>query len=106
MLELYFFRDVLNYDELKEKTYNAYRIKSQIKRKVKIVKRIKLEGINADDYFKNIRSDNQYVINNLKKMKKKNGIWYCIEFVANDKSIVVMADGYPYAKFAAIKLKN
>ena len=39
-------------------------------------------------------------------MKKKNGIWYCIEFVANDKSIVVMADGYPYAKFAAIRLKN
>ena len=106
MLELYFFRDVLNYDELKEKTYNAYRIKSQIKRKVKIVKRIKLEGINADDYFKNIRSDNQYVINNLKIMKKKNGIWYCIEFVANDKSIVVMADGYPYAKFAAIRQKN
>lgn len=63
-------------------------------------------GINADDYFKNIRSDNQYVINNLKIMKKKNGIWYCIEFVANDKSIVVMADGYPYAKFAAIRLKN
>ncbi|RGW72082.1 hypothetical protein DWV56_11450 [Holdemanella biformis] len=62
-------------------------------------------GINADDYFKNIRSDNQYVINNLKIMKK-NGIWYCIEFVANDKSIVVMADGYPYAKFAAIRLKN
>ena len=27
-------------------------------------------GINADDYFKNIRSDNQYVINNLKIMKK------------------------------------
>lgn len=42
MLELYFFRDVLNYDELKEKTYNAYRMKSQIKRKVIIVKRIKL----------------------------------------------------------------
>lgn len=46
------------------------------------------------------------MINNLKIMKKKNGIWYCIEFVANDKSIVVMADGYPYAKFAAIRLKN
>ena len=28
MLELYFFRDVSNYEELKKKTYNAYRIKS------------------------------------------------------------------------------
>ena len=45
MLELYFFRDVSNYEELKKKTYNAYRIKSKIKRKVKIVKKIKLEEI-------------------------------------------------------------
>lgn len=103
MLELYFFRDVSNYEELKEKTYNAYRIKSKIKRKVKIVKKIKLEEMNANDYFKNIKSDNQHVINNLEIMKKRKGIWYCIEFVTNDKSIVVMADGYPYAKFTAIR---
>lgn len=106
MLELYFFRDVSNYEELKKKTYNAYRIKSKIKRKAKIVKTIKLEKKNADDYFKNMKSDNKHVINNLKIMKKKNGVWYCIEFVANDKSIVVMADGYPYAKFTAIKYEN
>ena len=57
MLELYFFRDVSNYEELKKKTYNAYRIKSKIKRKVKIVKKIKLEEKNADDYLKRIKSD-------------------------------------------------
>ena len=106
MLELYFFRDVSNYEELKKKTYNAYRIKSKIKRKVKIVKKIKLEEKNADDYLKSIKSDNQHVINNLKIMKKKKGIWYCIEFVTNDKSIVVMADGYPYAKYTAIRFEN
>ena len=106
MLELYFFRDVSNYEELKKKTYNAYRIKSKIKRKVKIVKKIKLEEKNADDYLKSIKSDNQHVINNLKIMKKKKGIWYCIEFVTNDKSIVVMADGYPSAKYTAIRFEN
>ena len=106
MLELYFFRDVSNYEELKKKTYNAHRIKSKIKRKVKIVKKIKLEEKNADDYLKSIKSDNQHVINNLKIMKKKKGIWYCIEFVTNDKSIVVMADGYPYAKYTAIRFEN
>ena len=53
-----------------------------------------------------MKSDNQHVINNLKIMKKKKGIWYCIEFVTNDKSIVVMADGYPYAKYTAIRFEN
>ena len=105
-LELYFFRNVSNYNELKEKTNNAYKIKSTNKRKVKIVKTIKLKGENENNYFENIKSDNKYVIKNLDLMKIEDGIWYCIELVINDKSIIVMADGYPYAKFAAIRFGN
>lgn len=105
-MELYFFRNVSNYDELKEKTINACRIKSINKRKVEIVKSIKLEERNANYYFENIKSDNQYVIDNLEMMKKEDGVWYCIELVADDKSMIVMADGYPYAKFAAIRFEN
>lgn len=105
-MELYFFRNVSNYNELKEKTINAYRIKSINKRKVEIVKRIKLEERNANYYFENIKSDNQYVIDNLEMMKKEDGVWYCIELVTDDKSMIVMADGYPYAKFAAIRFEN
>ncbi len=105
-MELYFFRNVSNYDELKEKTDKACRIKSINKRKVKIVKTIRVEEQNAKYYFENIKSDNQYVIDNLEMMKKEGGIWYCIELIAADKSMIVMADGFPYAKFAAIRFKN
>ena len=65
-----------------------------------------LEERNANYYFENIKSDNQYVIDNLEMMKKEDGVWYCIELVADDKSMIVMADGYPYAKFAAIRFEN
>ena len=105
-MELYFFRNVSNYNELKEKTNKACKIKSVNKRKVKIVKTIKLEERNANYYFENIKNDNQYVIDNLAMMKKDDGIWYCIELVTDDKSMIVMADGYPYAKFVAIRLEN
>lgn len=105
-MELYFFRNVSNYDELKEKTDKACRIKSINKRKAEIVKSIRVEEQNANYYFENIKSDNQYVIDNLAVMKKVNGIWYCIELVTEDKSMIVMSDGYPYAKFAAIRLEN
>lgn len=105
-MELYFFRNVSNYDELKEKTDKACRIKSINKRKVEIVKSIRVEERDAKYYFENIKSDNQYVIDNLAMMKKEEGIWYCIELLTDDKSMIVMADGFPYAKFAAIRLEN
>lgn len=105
-MELYFFRNVSNYNELKEKTDNAHKMKSANRRKVKIVKTIKLEGKNESHSFDKIKSDNQYVIENLELMKIKEGIWYCIELVADDKSIIVMSDGYPYAKFVALKSEN
>jgi hypothetical protein len=81
-------------------------MKSINKRKVQIIKSIKLEERYANYFFENIKSDNQYVIDNLKMMKKENGIWYCIELIAGDKSMIVMADGYPYAKFVALRSAN
>ena len=53
-MELYFFRDVSNYDELKGKTLNAYEKKSINKRKVVIVKTIKLEKVAANYIFENV----------------------------------------------------
>lgn len=105
-MELYFFRNVSNYDELKEKTDKACRIKSINKRKVEIVKSIRVEEHDAKYCFENMKSDNQYVIANLAMMKKEKGIWYCIELLTDDKSMIVMADGYPYAKFVAMRLEN
>lgn len=80
-------------------------MRSANKRKAEIVKTIKLEGENENRYFERIKSDNKYVIENLELMKIKGGIWYCIELIANDKSMIVMADGYPYAKFVALNLE-
>lgn len=105
-MELYFFRNVSKYNELKEKTDKACKIKSINKRKVEIVKRIRVEERDANYCFENIKSDNQYVIDNLAMMKKEKGIWYCIELFTDDKSMIVMADGYPYAKFVAMRLEN
>ena len=46
------------------------------------------------------------MIENLELMKIKDGVWHCIEMVENDKSLLVMSDGYPYAKFVALKSLN
>lgn len=105
-MELYFFRNVSNYEELKEKTAKACRIKSINKRKVEIVKSIRVEEHDTKYCFENIKSDNQYVIDNLAMMRIEKGIWYCIELLTDDKSMIVMADGYPYAKFVAVRLEN
>lgn len=104
-MELYFFRDVSSYDELKEKTEKAYRIKSINKHRVEIVKSVRVDKPDEKICFERIKSDNQYVVDNVELMKKENGIWYCIELFTDDKSIVVMADGYPYAKFVAIRFE-
>ena len=102
---MYFFRNVSNYDELREKTEKALKRNSVNKRKVKIVKTINLEE-NMNIYFDKLISDNKYVMENLELMRIEDGIWNCIELVAKDKTIIVMADGYPYAKFVALKSLN
>ncbi len=104
MLELYFFRDVSDYNELCEKTKNAYKRNSLNKRKVKIVKTIFLEERVMRQYSEEIKRDNEFVINNIGLMKIKNGVWNCIELKAQDMSLVIMADGYPYARFVALRM--
>ena len=105
-MELYFFRNISNYNELKAKTDHAYKIRSVNKRKVMIVKTIELVGEKEEEFFWKLQSDNQFVIENLELMKIKDGVWHCIEMVENDKSLLVMSDGYPYAKFVALKSLN
>ena len=102
-LELYFFRNVNNYKELKEKTCKAYERNSKNIRKAAIVKRIKLEEMEAYYIYNNFKCDNHYIIDNIKIMSVKNGVWRCLEFASQNKSILVMADGVPYAKFVAIR---
>lgn len=104
MLELYFFRNISDYNELWEKTQNAYKRNSLNKRKVKIVKTIFLEEKVMKQYSEKIKWDNEFVINNIGLMKIKNGVWNCIELRTQDMGIVIMADGYPYARFVALRM--
>lgn len=103
MLELYFFRNVSSYKELWEKTQNAYERKSSNKRRVRIVKTIVVEEKILNQYSDKIKSDNAFIIENRELMMIKNGIWNCIELQAKNKALVIMADGYPYAKYVALK---
>jgi hypothetical protein len=105
-LELYFFRNIINYEELLGKTVKAYKRNSKNKREVIIVKRVELKGEEAIYTFNNLRNDNHYIIDNVQAMMIKNGIWHCLELVSLDKSILVMSGGFPYAKFVATRLNS
>lgn len=102
-MELYFFRNVIHYKELKEKTHKAYERNSHNMRKVNIIKTIELEEEEAYYIYDNLRKANHYIIDNIQIMSIKNGIWQCLELTSKNKSILVMADHFPYARFVAIK---
>lgn len=102
-MELYFFRDLINYKELKEKTDSAYKRNSKNKRRINILKKIELTESEASYIYNNFRNENQYIIDNIQIMTIKNGIWQCIEMTYNEKAILVMSDGFPYARFVAMR---
>lgn len=105
-MQLYFFKDVKNYAELKKKTDSAYKRNSRNIRKVNIVKSIRLEEIEGIKIFDSLKLPNRFVIKNLSLMKINNGVWQCIKLYTANKAIIIMSDGYPYAKFVALHLNS
>ena len=108
-MKCYFFRNCINYEELENKTDKAYKRNSRNLREVKIVKRIEIEKEHENLVFNYLLTSNQYIIDNLANMKIENGVWQCIELYCKEndgKSILVMSDGYPYAKFTAVIQKK
>lgn len=101
ILQLYFFKDVKNYVELKKKTDSAYKRNSKNIRKASIVKSIKLDEVEASEIFNNLKLPNHFIINNLSLMKIDNGTWQCIKLYTTNRAIIIMSNGYPYAKFVA-----
>lgn len=100
-MQLYFFKDVKNYVELKKKTDSAYKRNSKNIRKASIVKSIKLDEVEASEIFNNLKLPNHFIINNLSLMKIDNGTWQCIKLYTTNRAIIIMSNGYPYAKFVA-----
>lgn len=107
-MQCYFFRDCLNYEELENKTDKALKRSSRNLRDVKIVRRVEIEGRHENLVFNYFLEPNKYIIANLEDMKIEKGVWHCIELYCKgngEKSTLVMSDGYPYARFAAIVQK-
>ena len=102
MRELYFFRNVCNYNELEKKTLNAYSRKSKNKRKVRIVKIIELDSGEFDKIVSNLKRRNIIFYKYRKLMKIKGGIWMCLLVKTSDREIIVMSDGYQYPRFVAL----
>lgn len=104
-MKCYFFRDCLNYEELENKTDKAYKRNSKNLREVKIVKRVEIEERHENLVFNYLLEPNKYIIANLEDMKIEKGVWHCIEICCKgkeEKSMLAMSDGYPYARFTAI----
>ena len=104
-MNCYFFKDCLNYEELENKTDKAYKRNSRNLREIKIVKRVEIEERHENLVFNYFLEPNEYIIANLEDMKIEKGVWHCIEICCKgkeEKSMLVMSDGYPYARFAAI----
>lgn len=107
-MKCYFFKDCLNHEELENKTDKAYKRNSRNLREFKIVKRIEVEKEHENLVFNYLLYPNQYIIDNLANMKIEKAVWHCIELYCKgeeEKSMLVMSNGYPYARFAAIVQK-
>lgn len=102
MQKVYFFRDVVNYNELLNKTRLAIERNSQNKREISIRKTFELDEANFDKITSNLLMNNKLFWGNRDYMKIKNGIWECIVLKTKTRKIAIMADGYQYARFVAL----
>lgn len=103
MRELYFFRNMNNYQELIEKTRMAYERLSNNKRKAIVSYQIE---VSCEEFAKislNLKKSSDIIIQYINVMKIEDGIWKCIELKSGALSLWVMADGYPYPKFVALE---
>lgn len=102
MQKLYFFRDVVNYNELVNKTRLAVERNSQNKKEISITKTVELDETHFDKITLNLLANDKLFWDNRDYMKIKNGIWECIILKTKTRKIAIMADGYQYARFVAL----
>lgn len=102
MQESYFFRNLNNYQELVEKTKRALQRSSKNKRPTYIICQIELSYEEFTVIALNFKKSCDIMVQYRNAMKIKDGIWRCIELKTSGRSILVMADGYPYPKFVAL----
>lgn len=102
MQEYYFFKNVKNYDELVEKTKQSILINSINKREVYITKTLSLSMMDFNELSLNFLKNQKYLFEYLSDMYIGNGIWNCIAVISDARGILVMSDGYQYARFTAL----
>lgn len=106
MQELFFFRDVKDYNELLKKTILAHARNSKNKQRVSIIKVIELQKKEFDEIARNLKKNNRIFVENNKEMIIEGGVWKCICLKHSYKEIIVMTDGYQYPKFVALNEKK
>lgn len=102
MRKSYFFRNIQDYEELLMKTKQARERTSGNCREYVVVRKIILS---KDEFYKiehDIMNCHDIVIRHNEVMRVRAGIWECIQLCSEEKSIIVMADGYPYPRFVAL----
>lgn len=105
MQEVYFFRDVDNYQTLVEKNAEAIDRNSVLKRKMVITKTISLSKEHFELITNNLENDNIIFVEHIDMMYVSQGVWYCICLQSGEKSILVMSDGYPYPRYCGVKMQ-
>lgn len=105
MQEVYFFRDIDNYQTLVEKTKVAIDRKSVLKRKAAITKTISLSKEHFELIANNLEKDNIIFVENIDMMYVRQGVWHCICLKWGQESILIMSDGYPYPRYCGIQMQ-
>lgn len=103
--ETYFFRNIDNITELKEKN-NKYIHENKKKSKYIIIKTIELEKEEYIEFAKKLHHNYHFLYDYIKDMMiDRNEVWRCIKVKNkdNEDSIIVQNDGYSYPRFVGIE---
>ena len=102
MKEIFFFRNIENYDEL----VNKDKMKRRISNNSQEYKIIDIILINEDEYKQFLKCFNRnwsFLHKYIDEMKIRNNIWQCILIKSKEEDgILIMSDGYQYPRFTAL----
>lgn len=102
MKEIFFFRNVKNYNELVSKD-TAKRNISHNSQKYKIIETILFEKNEYEEFLKCFNRNWSFLHEYICMMKVSGNIWQCVLVKSKDADgVLVMNDGYQYPRFTAL----
>lgn len=102
MKEIYFFRNVKNYNELIYKD-KIKRRSSNNSQNYKIIDSIILDKNKYLEFLECFNKNWEFIYKYIDQMKIINDVWYCILISSKGyEGVLIMSDGYQYPRFIAI----